>query len=98
MVGDPPSMILAGYLKLTFNDFFVYTGKPGIFFAVQAGAVAAGAVTVFLLRTHREAVAIVPVEKVRSWVPSMLRKNGYQVSFREFMAVGIPFRRWRQSL
>jgi Na+/H+ antiporter NhaD/arsenite permease-like protein len=50
LVGDPPSMILAGYLKLTFNDFFVYMGKPGIFFAVQAGALAAGAVTVFLLR------------------------------------------------
>lgn len=72
LIGDPPSMILAGYLKLTFNDFFVYLGKPGIFFAVQVGALAALAVSAFLLRRHGESIQLIPQEKVRSPVPTVL--------------------------
>ena len=72
LIGDPPSMILAGYLKLTFNDFFVYHGKPGIFFAVQIGGLAALAVSAFLLRAHRERIETVRIEKVRSWTPTGL--------------------------
>jgi len=72
LIGDPPSMILAGYMKMAFNDFFVYQGKLGIFFAVQAGGAAALAVTVWLLRRHREAVAAIAQEEVRSWVPTAL--------------------------
>jgi len=72
LIGDPPSMILAGYMKMSFNDFFVYRGRPGIFFAVQVGAVAAMAVVAFLLRRHRSPVTLVAVEKPRSLVPSGL--------------------------
>ncbi len=72
LIGDPPSMILAGYMKMSFNDFFVYQGKLGIFFAIQVGAVASMLVVAWLLRRHREAVEMVSVEKVRSWVPSVL--------------------------
>lgn len=72
MIGDPPSMILAGYMKLSFNDFFVYHGRPGIFFAVQVGAVASLAVALFLLRRHKGAVELVAVEKARSLVPTWL--------------------------
>ncbi len=72
LIGDPPSMILAGYLKLTFNDFFVYLGKPGIFFAVQIGALAALAVSAYILRRHHEAIRLIPQESVRSWFPSVL--------------------------
>lgn len=72
LIGDPPSMILAGYMKLSFNDFFVYQGKAGIFFAVQAGALAALAVLVWLFRAHREEVHGVAQEKVRAWTPTVL--------------------------
>ncbi|MBU1909528.1 MAG: arsenic transporter, partial [Verrucomicrobia bacterium] len=72
LIGDPPSMILAGYLKLNFNDFFVYGGRLGIFFAVQAGALAALVVVAWLLRAHREAAAAVAQEKVRAWAPTGL--------------------------
>lgn len=72
LIGDPPSMILAGYMKMTFNDFFVYHGKPGIFFAVQVGAIASLLVVAWIMRHHSESVALVPVEAVRSWVPSWL--------------------------
>jgi Na+/H+ antiporter NhaD/arsenite permease-like protein len=40
LVGDPPSMIFADYAKYGFNDFFLYHGKPSIFFAVQVGMLA----------------------------------------------------------
>jgi Na+/H+ antiporter NhaD/arsenite permease-like protein len=31
LIGDPPSMILAGMKHMSFNDFFFYHGKPSIF-------------------------------------------------------------------
>ena len=40
LVGDPPSMIFAGFSGYGFNDFFFYNGRPSIFFAVQIGMIA----------------------------------------------------------
>jgi Na+/H+ antiporter NhaD/arsenite permease-like protein len=40
LVGDPPSMIFANFARYGFNDFFVYQGKPSIFFVVQIGMIA----------------------------------------------------------
>jgi Na+/H+ antiporter NhaD/arsenite permease-like protein len=71
LIGDPPSMILAGYLKLTFNDFFVYHGKAGIFFAVQVGALATLAYMAFLFRRLKSPIALIRVEKVKSWTPTV---------------------------
>lgn len=72
MIGDPPSMILAGYMRMGFWDFFAYQGKPGIFFAVQIGAIAASVVLAFLYRRHKGKAVLIPVEKPRSWVPASL--------------------------
>ncbi|MFA4943675.1 MAG: SLC13 family permease [Lentisphaeria bacterium] len=72
LIGDPPSMILAGYLKLSFNDFFFYHGRPSIFFAIQLGLAGALAVLWWLLRDLKQPVALVPVEKVRSHFPAAL--------------------------
>ncbi len=72
LVGDPPSMILAGYLKMTFNDFFVYHGRPSIFFVVQGGAFGAALVAVVLLYRYRERIKLVSTEKVQSYTPSIL--------------------------
>lgn len=72
LIGDPPSMIMAGYMKMNFNDFFVYLGKPGIFFAVQVGMLASMAVVAWMLRRHRNAITLIAVEKVKSSVPSIL--------------------------
>jgi Na+/H+ antiporter NhaD/arsenite permease-like protein len=72
MIGDPPSMILAGYMQMGFWDFFVYQGKPGIFFAVQVGAVGAMLVLAFLFRRHCGQVKVLAQEDARSWVPSIL--------------------------
>ena len=72
LVGDPPSMILAGYMKMSFNDFFIYQGKLGIFFAVQIGAVTSMLVVAWLLHARGKRISVIPVEKVRSWVPTIL--------------------------
>ncbi|MBN1269958.1 MAG: anion permease [Kiritimatiellae bacterium] len=70
LIGDPPSMILAGYMKMSFNDFFVYDGRAGIFFAVQLGALASLGVLAWLLREHREKTESIRQERVRSWTPT----------------------------
>ncbi|MBN2352756.1 MAG: anion permease [Spirochaetales bacterium] len=72
LIGDPPSMLLGGYAKMTFMDFFVFHGRPSIFFAVEIGALASFIVLYFFFRRHRQKVKTVPVEKVRSWIPTFL--------------------------
>jgi Na+/H+ antiporter NhaD/arsenite permease-like protein len=72
LIGDPPSMLLGGYAKMTFMDFFFYKGRPGIFFAVEAGALASFIVLYFIFRKHRGKMRIIPVEKVLSWIPTVI--------------------------
>jgi Na+/H+ antiporter NhaD/arsenite permease-like protein len=72
LIGDPPSMILAGRLGLNFNDFFIYRGRPGIFFAVQMGAVASFLVLYLIFRRYRQPVEPLPRERVTSWTPTLL--------------------------
>jgi Na+/H+ antiporter NhaD/arsenite permease-like protein len=72
MIGDPPSMILAGYMRMGFWDFFAYQSRPGIFFAVQIGAVASLAVLAFVYRRFNSKPSQIPQETARSWVPAAL--------------------------
>jgi Na+/H+ antiporter NhaD/arsenite permease-like protein len=72
LIGDPPSMLLAGFTGMNFGDFFFYQGKPSIFFAIELGALASFIVLMFLFRRERHRVKVIPVEKVHSWVPSVL--------------------------
>ncbi|MDP2044256.1 MAG: SLC13 family permease [Candidatus Omnitrophota bacterium] len=72
LIGDPPSMLLGGFAKMNFGDFFFYKGKPSIFFAVELGAFVSFFVLYFIFRGHREKTQLIPVEKVKSWVPTIL--------------------------
>ena len=72
LIGDPPSMLLGGFAKMTFADFFFYRGKPGIFFAVELGAIASFFVLYWIFRGYRRKAALIPVEKVRSLVPTAI--------------------------
>jgi Na+/H+ antiporter NhaD/arsenite permease-like protein len=72
LIGDPPSMLLGGFAKMNFGDFFFYKGKPGIFFAVELGALASFFVLYSIFSKHKEKTQLVPIEKVRSWVPTVL--------------------------
>jgi Na+/H+ antiporter NhaD/arsenite permease-like protein len=71
LIGDPPSMILAGNLRMSFNDFFIYNSKPGIFFAVQLGALSSFVVLYLYFRRYKDPVVQVPKEKVTSWMPTI---------------------------
>ncbi len=70
LIGDPPSMILAAHYQLNFNDFFWLDGRPGIFFAVQVGALAGFGVLYLVFRRYRQPVEQVELEPVRSWFPT----------------------------
>ncbi|MBN1426029.1 anion permease [Candidatus Fermentibacteria bacterium] len=72
LVGDPPSMILAASENMGFNDFFFFHGKPGIFFAVQAGAVASFFVLYFIFGRDKSPVSAPPLPEVTSWVPTAI--------------------------
>jgi Na+/H+ antiporter NhaD/arsenite permease-like protein len=72
LIGDPPSMLLGGFAKMDFGDFFFYHGKPSIFFAVELGALASFFVLYFIFKSYRQKIQLVTVEKVRSWVPTII--------------------------
>ena len=77
LIGDPPSMILAaysdaGHRAMNFMDFFWYQGRPSIFFAIQAGAVASTAVLYLMFRRYRQAVKLEVEDRYSSVVPTVL--------------------------
>lgn len=72
LVGDPPSMLLGSYAGLTFNDFFWYGGRPGMFFAVEVGAVVSFGILWLHFRKYRAPVADVAEDVPRSYTPTVL--------------------------
>jgi len=72
LIGDPPSMLLGGFAKMNFMDFFFYLGRPSIFFAIELGALASFVVLYFIFRRHKEKVRLEPTEKVKSWTPTVI--------------------------
>lgn len=71
MIGDSPSMMLATAANMTFADFFWMQGRPGIFFAVQLGAVAAGAIMYSFFRGAQGKAGMKAPPKVTSWTPAL---------------------------
>ncbi len=72
LVGDPPSMILASATNMTFNDFFFFKGKPGLFFAVEFSALISLAVLYLLFQKHKEPIKAIAPEKIISIFPGLL--------------------------
>lgn len=56
LVGDTTAIMLGSYAKMSFMDFFWYQGKPGIFFAVELGAVVSALILAWLFRREKAAV------------------------------------------
>jgi len=96
MIGDPPSMILAGYMKMSFLDFFAYQGRPGIFFAVEIGMIASLVVLAVVYRRHKGKTQLVRQEKARSWIPSILL--GFLILGLSFATVFDPEFAWFAGL
>lgn len=72
LIGDPPSMLLGGFARMNFIDFFFYKGRPSIFFAVELGALVSFIVLYLLFRKYVKKTELVAIEKVKSWVPTII--------------------------
>ncbi|MGC8738219.1 MAG: SLC13 family permease [Candidatus Hydrogenedens sp.] len=71
LIGDPPSMLLAGYVHLNFLDFFFYHGKPGIFFAIQIGAITSLTFLYWTFKKYKSEQEV-SIEPIKSWIPTFL--------------------------
>ena len=72
LVGDPPSMIFASYANYGFNDFFMYNGKPSIFFVIQIGMLSGALYFYFVFAKNSKQKIDVEKEPVLTLVPSIL--------------------------
>ncbi len=73
LVGDTTSILLGSYAGMSFNDFFWFLNRPGIFFAVEAGALMTVPVLLWIFRRDRS--KITPsgtVTQVEDPVPGIL--------------------------
>ena len=73
LVGDTTAIMLGSALDMSFMDFFWYKGRPGMFFAVELGAVISAMILAYIFRKEKT-----PIEKsnkrteVTDYVPSVL--------------------------
>ncbi len=72
LVGDTTSILLGGYAGMDFLDFFWFQGKPGIFWAVELGAVLSAIVLLWLFRKETGSVSVSERAKVTDYVPTIL--------------------------
>ena len=56
LVGDTTSILLAKEAGLDFSDFFVHDGHVGMFWVVQAGAVASALIIWFMFRKEKDKI------------------------------------------
>lgn len=73
LVGDTTAIMLGSALDMSFMDFFWYKGKPGIFFAVELGAVLSAIILAFIFRKEKAPIPKTSERtKVTDYVPSAL--------------------------
>lgn len=73
LVGDTTAIMLGSYADMSFLDFFWYQGKPGIFFAVEIGALASAMILYLLFRKEKSKIEKAAQRtQVTDYVPSVL--------------------------
>ena len=72
LVGDTTSILLGGYAGMNFLDFFVYKGRPGIFFAVELGAICAAALLLVIFKNEKAPIEVTERTVVTDYVPTVL--------------------------
>jgi Na+/H+ antiporter NhaD/arsenite permease-like protein len=72
LVGDTTSIMLGAYANMDFTNFFWMKGRPGMFFAVELGAVATVPIMMILFRKERRPVHADEMTEVSDYVPSFL--------------------------
>ena len=73
LVGDTTAIMLGGEAGISFIDFFWYQGKPGMFFAVEIGAVVSALILAFIFRKEKQPIPKQEsTTKVTDYVPTVL--------------------------
>lgn len=72
LVGDTTSILLGGYAGMDFLDFFVYRGRPGMFWVVQVGALVSTFALIYLFRKDKEPIHVSERAVVTDYVPSAM--------------------------
>ena len=72
LVGDTTSIMLGDYANMNFMNFFWMNGRPGIFFAVELGALATIPVMMFLFRKDRTPVSSTDRMAVSNYIPTVM--------------------------
>ena len=72
LVGDTTSILLGGYANMDFLDFFWMDGRPGLFWIVQVGLVAATATLLVVFRNYRQTFESGELTQVEDFVPTYL--------------------------
>ena len=75
LVGDTTSIMLGAYAHMDFLDFFWLNGRPGIFFAVELGALATIPIMMFLFRKDRQPVQASERTVVTDYIPTVALIN-----------------------
>lgn len=72
LVGDTTSILLGAAANLDFAGFFWYQGRPGIFWVVQAGALASALILFWLFRAENSRIDPGECPPVNDWLPTAL--------------------------
>lgn len=72
LVGDTTSILLAKAANLDFSDFFVDEGKPGMFWVVEAGALASALIILVMFRKDKDKIEFNSRTKVEDKFPTYL--------------------------
>lgn len=72
LVGDTTSILLGGYADMTFFDFFVFKGRPSIFWAVEIGAAMTVFILLYIFRKETQPLTLSDKTEVTDYVPSFL--------------------------
>lgn len=72
LVGDTTSILLGGHANMDFLDFFIYRGKPGMFWIVQIGAAASTFVLMYVFRKEKQGIDVKDRTVVEDYFPSVL--------------------------
>ena len=72
LVGDTTSILLGAAANMSFNDFFVFLGKPSICLSVEVGALMTVPILLYLFRKNSNPVHEDVTAKVSDYVPTVL--------------------------
>lgn len=72
LVGDTTSILLAKAANLDFSDFFVDSGRVGMFWVVEAGAVVSAFIILFMFRKENEKIEFTGRTEVEDKFPTFL--------------------------